>query len=140
MNGKLTSIISNLKEKSVDFELIELGKTTDQYEIFKTLIVKKTTGEYFAALLPVDRKIDLKKLEKRYASEVNLATHDEVKNITGVEPGAVCPLDLKMPLVIDDSMFRYKKISIGSGDLSYSLAIDPRSVLKLTGAKITKVT
>jgi Cys-tRNA(Pro)/Cys-tRNA(Cys) deacylase len=138
MNEVLNIIVEELKKKSVEFELIDLTKRADPYKAFKTLIIKKSSGEYFVVLLPLDKKVDIKQLEKRYGSEISFATAEEVKNVTGVEPGAVCPITLKIPLYIDDSAFRYKKISVGSGDQSYSLAIEPRTLMKLTGAKISK--
>jgi len=138
MSEVLNTIIDELKKKSVEFELIDLSKVADPYKAFKTLILKKSSGEYFAVVLPVDKKVDIKQLEKRFGSEIAFATAEEVKSVTNVELGAVCPITLETPLYIDDSAFRYKKISVGSGDQSYSLAIEPRTLIKLTGAKISK--
>jgi len=148
MNEKLYSIINKLKEKNIDFKIIELTKmekdnTEDKLnhkKNFKTLVVKKENNSFFAMLLPVDKKIDLKKLEKRFNSKLNLASYEEIKNVINVEPGAVCPLDLNIPLIIDNSVFRFERINIGSGDQMYGIEVNPRDILKITNAKTSNVT
>jgi len=50
---------------------------------------------------------------------------EEVKAVSGVEIGAVCPLLLSMPIIIDKKIFSKEKINFGSG--SHLLGIEMRT-------------
>ena len=154
MNEKLKEIINKLEEKNTQFNLIELrdramtvedvvkfsdGKLNPK-EICKTLILKDLENNSYAVVsLGLDR-IDFEKVRKRFnCSKLRLASPDEIKQETGLEIGAVCPLFLDLPMLIDSRIFSRKKVNFGSGDHLFGIEINPRDILKCVDAKITDI-
>ena len=154
MNEILQGIINKLGEKNIEFSLIELkdramtvedvvkfsdGKVNPK-EICKTLILKDLENNSYAVVsLGLDR-IDFEKVRKRFnCSKLRLATPDEIKQKTGLEIGAVCPLFLDLPMLVDRRIFSRKKINFGSGDHLFGIEIVPKDILKCTNAKISDI-
>lgn len=139
MNERLAEIDRRLTEGSVAHEILDLQQG-DTNKKFKTLILRKAEGGFLAVLSSVDGRVDIKKMETKLKTQLAFATEPEIKEVSGAEPGAVCPFDLKgVELLVDDYALRFKKVSVGSGDVAYSLLVDPRSLMKIKGARLTKI-
>lgn len=65
-------------------------------------------------------RIDFNKL-KVIIGKVKIASPEEVKAASSVEPGAVCPLLLSIPIIIDKKVFSKEKINFGLGDHLYGI-------------------
>src|SRR3989338_11455400 len=137
-----------LESKKVPFRLIPVEgrvitvqdvlagakEAIDPDSICKTIIVRERERPvFFALFLPGRLRVDLKKVETMRKAKVTLASAPEVETVTGVPPGAVCPIGLSLPLYIDQKVMGKKIINMGSGDLHYGLEMalkDLLSVLK----------
>jgi prolyl-tRNA editing enzyme YbaK/EbsC (Cys-tRNA(Pro) deacylase) len=155
MNEKLKEIIDKLKEKNIEFNLIELkdkamtveeiikfsdGKVNPK-EICKTLILKDQENKSYAVVALGNDRVDFEKVSKRFnCSKLRLATPEEVKKEIELEIGAVCPLFLNLQMLIDRRIFNREKINFGSGDHLYGIEINPKDILKCVDAKISDVT
>jgi prolyl-tRNA editing enzyme YbaK/EbsC (Cys-tRNA(Pro) deacylase) len=142
MDNKLSKIDAKLNEMNIQHSFIDLRKEEDHNKKLKTLILRKANGEFISVVIPLEKKLDIKKLEKRLNTHLTMATSDEVLGLTGVEPGAVCPFDLPSEvklIIIDNSRFSAKLVSVGSGDVSYSLVVEPKALLKIRGAKLSQL-
>jgi len=154
MNEKLKEIINKLKEKNIEFNLIELkdkamtveevmkfsdGKVNPK-EICKTLILKDQENNSYVVVALGNDRIDFEKVSKRFnCSGLRLATSDEIKQEIGLEVGAVCPLFLVLPMLIDRRIFNKNKINFGSGDHLFGIEINPKDILKCVDAKISDI-
>ena len=154
MNEILQRIVDKLEEKGVEYSLIRLkdrAMTVDDVmkfsdakinskEICKTLILKDQENNTNAILLIGSDRADFIKIRKRLkCSELRLATPEEIKRETGFEIGAVCPLFLNLPMLVDKRVFSRKKVNFGSGDHLFGIEISPRDILKCTRGKITDI-
>jgi len=110
----------------------------DVDEICKTVIWKTNRG-LIGIFLKGRNRINLVKLQKFLNAKVTMASSEEVKEKTGLEPGAVCPLLLGIPLVMDKQVFDLKKVNFGSGDHLYGIEMNPNDILNLTQARIAKL-
>jgi len=154
MNEILQRIIDKLREKNIEFDLIQLkdramtvqeviefsdGKV-DPKEICKTLILEDQENNSYAVVSLGDDRVDLEKVKKRFnTSKLRLASPDEIKQETGLEIGAVCPLFLDLPMLVDRKIFSRKKINFGSGDHLFGIEINPKDILKCVNAKISDI-
>lgn len=154
MNEILENIINKLEEKNIEFSLIELkdramtvedvvkfsdGKVNPK-EICKTLILKDLENNSYAVVTLGDDRVDFEKVRKRFnCSKVRLASPDEIKQETGLEMGAVCPLFLNLSMLIDRRILSRKKVNFGSGDHLFGIELDPKDILKCVDAKITDI-
>ncbi len=126
--------INILKEKDIWFNLIKLsaaaitvsdvvrysGGKAKEDEICKTMIVKDGEDDFHALFLLGPDRIDFGKV-KALVGKVRIASAEEVRAVSGVEPGAVCPLLLSIPIAVDKKVFGKEKINFGSGDHLYGI-------------------
>lgn len=142
-----------LEDKGVGFSLIDLEdraisvddvikfakEDINPKEICKTIVLKDDEGDKLALLLLGDRRVDFKKARKPIGGKLRIASFDEVKEATGVEPGAVCPLLLQIPLFVDEGGLSRKRINFGSGDHLYGIEIRSRDLAKVVDYKLADV-
>lgn len=128
-----------LKEKGIEYKLIRLsqkaytvedvilyskGEVTPE-EICKTIILKgKKTAKKYAVLLRGMDRVNFPAAKKVFREEMTIANSKEVKEAGGIEPGAVCPLLLNVPLYVDKRVLGLKRINCGSGDHLHELEFD----------------
>lgn len=134
-----------LEDRNIPFRLIELKDTavsvqdvvkfskgdikTD--EICKTMILKDKQGEKYAIFLLGSKKVDLSKAKEAIGEKVSIASIDEVNEVAGVQPGAVCPLLLDITIFVDEQVFEKEKINFGSGNHLFGIEISPKYLSKI---------
>ncbi|MFA5927489.1 MAG: YbaK/EbsC family protein [Patescibacteria group bacterium] len=152
MNKLLSDLKSNLDKAELGYKIIELSapamtvpdvikfakEPINENEICKTLIVKAGTG-FIAIFLRGENKVNFKALKSLFGPKVRFATAEEVKASANVDPGAVCPLILNVPLYIDESAIVLSNAHFGSGDHMFGLEMNPADILEITGAKIVNI-
>lgn len=112
------------KAVSVD-DVVRLSKgEINPGEICKTILVKSKTG-FMALFLRGSDRVSFKKL-KAVTGKARIASPEDVMEITGVLPGAVCPLLVTVPVIVDWKLLRLDRVNFGSGDHLYG--IEMRSV------------
>lgn len=133
-----------LKEKGVWHNLIKLsdaaitvgdvikysGGKAKEDEICKTIIVKDEEDNFHALFLLGSDRIDFGRL-KPIMGKAKIASAEDVKNVSGVEPGAVCPLLLSIPIIIDRKAFSKEKINFGSGDHLHGIEMKTEDLNKV---------
>jgi prolyl-tRNA editing enzyme YbaK/EbsC (Cys-tRNA(Pro) deacylase) len=146
--SKKFSSINLLESKGIKYRLICLTKKAitvedvikfskeelNPDEICKTILLNSKIGKV-ALLLKGDKKIDFKRL-KSFFGKMDICSGDEVFQISGFKPGAVCPLSLKIPLYIDKQIFSLDKINFGSGHHKYGIEINTKDLEKLIDFKV----
>lgn len=97
-------------------------------EICKTIILRSEEGEHYAVLLQGEDRIDLDRAKEFLNVEVELASREDVRDITGLEFGAICPILLEMPILVDERVLEHEKINFGSGDHHYGIELYTRDL------------
>lgn len=129
--AKFKVIEKLLKDKKIDYKIIDLPSVAisvddvvrlsdgqiKEEEIVKTLVVKTRKGESIACILKGRDKLKVEVMER-------LATKEEILEIAQVEPGAVCPILIGIPIIIDHKVTKLKRINMGSGDHLKGLEMD----------------
>jgi len=108
-------------------------------EICKTILVKSKAG-FTALFLRGSDRVSFKKL-KAVSGKARIASPEQVMEITGVMPGAVCPLLVTVPVIVDWRLLRLDRVNFGSGDHLYGIemkAIDLYKVMDYTVADFTE--
>lgn len=137
-----TSICDGLIKRNVTFETIEFAdvavsaRTTDTslaqnynpQNAIKTLIVRTTKG-LVAVILKGSDSVDEHKLEAiigkwSIVSSKTLSTF-------GFTPGAVCPLDIDLPIIIDSNATTMTTWSMGAGDIKRGLNVSTKECLHI---------
>jgi prolyl-tRNA editing enzyme YbaK/EbsC (Cys-tRNA(Pro) deacylase) len=143
-----------LEERRVPFRLIELadraltvedvvrfskGDVTPE-EICKTVILKNREGGRFALFLRGSDRIDFRKAEKLIGCKLRIGDASDVREAAGVEPGAVCPLLLTIPVIVDERVLRLERINFGSGDHHHGIEMRTGDLLSLIKHSIADIT
>lgn len=136
--AKFTDIEKYLKEKGINYQIIDLPDTVvsvadvirlsggkiKEEEIIKTLVVKTKDGKFMGCILKGKDRLKKGIMDR-------LATKDEVLQITGVEVGAVCPILLTVTILIDKKVAGLERVNMGSGDHLKGLEMNFVDLLKL---------
>jgi len=114
-------------------------------QITKTMLLTSGRGQMVTAVLPGDKRLDLKKL-KRLTGSKNLRFMDKeaVEKKLGLVAGAIAPLgDLfqGLALFVDPAVFAEEMVDISSGDPRAGLEIRSEDLKNLLQeATITPIT
>jgi prolyl-tRNA synthetase len=118
-----------LREKGIPYRLIDL---TDRAmtvadvirfskgdfpaeEVCKTVIMRDDSGGLYAFMLVGTDRVDFLKAKRLTGKKLGVASPEEVRASAGVDPGAVCPLTLRIPLTIDTRVTKLPRVNFGSG-------------------------
>ncbi|MDP2630173.1 MAG: YbaK/EbsC family protein [Candidatus Uhrbacteria bacterium] len=134
-----------LKEKGVAYRLIPLSQEAytvndvirysreniDPDDVCKTIILRsRKSDRRIAVFLRGNDKLDFSKLKKILGEEMAIADREQVKEVSGVEPGAVCPFLLSCPLFVDNNVVALKRINCGSGQHLFGLEFEREDLAK----------
>ena len=140
-----------LKEKGIEYRLIKLSQnayTVDDVvkyskvdinseEICKTIILRgKKTGKKIAIFLRGNDKLNFSEAKKVFGEEMMIASEEQVEEASGVKPGAVCPLLLKIELLVDKKVIDLEKVNCGSGNHLYGLEFNMKDLARGANYKI----
>jgi Cys-tRNA(Pro) deacylase len=102
---------------SVEQAAAERGQEPGQ--VVRSIVFRLAAGEYAMVLMAGVRQVAWRVLRRHFAqSRLTLAPPDEVLAATGYPLGAVAPFGLPhpMPILVDESVFAFDEISLGSGE------------------------
>jgi Cys-tRNA(Pro)/Cys-tRNA(Cys) deacylase len=109
--------------------------------VFKTLMAKVDEA-LWCAVVPVVQQLDLKALARAAKGKrATMATTVEATRATGYVLGGISPLGQRhpRPTVIDRSAERRRIIIVSAGARGLDVALSPRDLLQLTGAKFAAI-
>ena len=113
-----------------------IGCELDQ--IVKSLVLV-CDGAYVLALVPGSARADTAAIaEAMEASDVRIATADEVVHATGFEPGGVAPFPARAvtQTLMDRGLLGHAVVWVGAGTSSHMAALPPGDLQRLTRARI----
>ncbi len=118
----------------------KLGVSPDR--VFKTLIAQVDGRDLVAAIVPVDAKVDLKKLAAAVGGKrAEMAQPQAAERATGYVVGGISPLGGKKRLktVIDDRAAQQQTILVSAGRRGLQIELGPSELVRLTDAKLAAV-
>ena len=134
-----------LTEKGVPYRLIEL---TDRAmtvadvaryskgdfridEICKTVIMKDSMGTCLAFFILGADRVDFHKAKDITGKKLMMASPADVRVAAGVDPGAVCPITLQIPLIVDQRVKSLQHVNFGSGHHLHGLEMKTEDFLRI---------
>jgi len=97
-------------------------------QIVKTMLLMDRDERMVAAVLPGDKKLDLKKIKKHMGvKDLRFLDRETIEQRLGLVAGAIAPIaDFfgNIPVLVDPAVFQEDRVDISSGD--------PRAGLELT--------
>jgi Cys-tRNA(Pro)/Cys-tRNA(Cys) deacylase len=110
----------------------------DPGRVFKTLVVD-LGGSLEVAVLPVGAQLDLRAFSGKRS---RMAEPRDVERSTGYVLGGVSPLGQRkrLPTTVDSSALAHDTVFVSAGRRGLELELDPRDLVRLTGASVRAVT
>ena len=124
-------------EESAALQGIEIGR------LIRTIVVRRRAGDYVFVLVPGGRQIDWPLLRAHLGvSRLSLPDHEEAKEATGYERGAITPFasTTTWPVLADATVAGPEPVAIGAGAHGVNLHLDPADLVRLLDADVAAVT
>ncbi len=88
-----------------------------------------------------DMKVKQGQLKREAGFKPRFATFDECKEITGYEPGGVCPFALKteIEIFLDKSIERFTKVYAAAGTANTAVPLNMEQLLYITNGKVVDI-
>ena len=111
----------------------------DVNSVFKTLITKGKSNDYYAFMIPVNKELDLKKAAKTVCEKsVEMIPFKDLLKITGYVHGGCSPLGLKKDYQasIDESALALEELYFSGGKVGVQVKVKVDDFLNLAHPKI----
>lgn len=112
-------------------------------QVFKTLVARGKSGEYYVFDIPVNRELDLKKAAKSVGEKNIEMTHvKDLVKICGYARGNVSPLGMKsnFKTVFDKTALDFDYIYISAGKIGYQIKTNPKELIEIIKAENNEIT
>ena len=110
----------------------------DKEKVFKTLVTRGKTGQYYVFVVPVAEELDLKKAAKVSGEKsIEMIKQKELLPLTGYVHGGCSPIGMKkaFPTFLHESAKGYERIFVSAGKLGFQIEIGTEDLIKV--ARIT---
>jgi Cys-tRNA(Pro)/Cys-tRNA(Cys) deacylase len=111
--------------------------------VLKTLIAELAGGELVAALVPVDRSLDLALLARAAgAKSARMATPAAAERATGYVTGGISPFGQRRRLrvFVDRTANLHRTVFVSGGRRGLELEVAPPDLVRMVGATIARLT
>lgn len=115
----------------------------DPEEVFKTLVAKGASGQYYVFDIPVAESLDLKKAAKAVGEKsIAMLPQKELLPLTGYVHGGCSPVGMKKPFptVFHETAEILDLIMVSAGKIGYQVQCRPEELMELVGATTADVT
>ena len=114
----------------------------DVEQVFKTLVTKAASGNYYVFDIPVAENLDLKKAAKVVGEKsIAMIPQKELLPLTGYIHGGCSPVGMKklFPTVFHETVVLFDTICVSAGKIGAQVEVDPRALMELLGAEAADV-
>lgn len=112
----------------------KLGQNEEQ--VFKTLVTRGASREFYVFVVPVAKELNLKAAAKSVGEKsVEMIRVDEINKTTGYIRGGCSPVGMKKQFktVIDNSCEQLPSIIVSGGKIGTQVELEPQALLDLIG-------
>lgn len=131
------------KDGKIDGISVAHKLNQDVNRVFKTLVTKGYSKEYYVFVIPVERELNLK-MAARVVGEksIEMIRVDEINKVTGYIRGGCSPIGMKKvyKTVIDKSCEIYESIIISGGKIGVQVEINPMDLIGLIQGLTEEIT
>ena len=110
--------------------------------VFKTLVTRGKSGEYYVFVVPVEAELDLKKAAKA-ANEKSVAMikQKELLPLTGYVHGGCSPIGMKkrFPTFIHETSRTLERIFVSAGKVGCQMELSPKDLIEVSGCEIADI-
>ena len=115
----------------------------DPEQVFKTLVTKAASGNYYVFDIPVAENLDLKKAAKAVGEKsIAMIAQKDLLPLTGYIHGGCSPVGMKkqFPTVFHETLVLFDTICVSAGKIGAQVELSPEGLIGLLGAAAADVT
>lgn len=127
----------DMKHPVLTPEILAADINRDVHLIYKTLVTKGHSGQYYVFCLPLTGELDLKKAARAAGEKsVELIDQKDLLKLTGYERGGVSPVGMKkqFPTFLEEGCHRLPSIIVSAGKRGFQVEVMPQDILDLLPA------
>lgn len=128
----------DVSDENYDGNIVAKKLGQDPYTVYKTLVTKGHSNQYYVFCIPVCEELDLKKAAKAAGEKnVEMIHVSEINKITGYVRGGCSPFGMKKQFstYIDKSCEGLEKIYVSGGKRGLQVGVSPKYIIDIAGAK-----
>ena len=117
-----------------------LGEDPDR--VFKTLVTRGKSGQYYVFVIPVNEELELKKAAKTAGEKsIEMIRQKELLPLTGYVHGGCSPIGMKktFPIFIQETAVLFDTICVSAGKVGFQVELAPDALLAAAGASFADV-
>lgn len=132
-------------EDGVALDGVSVAKSMgqDPARVFKTLVARGASGQFYVFDIPVSETLDLKKAAKAVREKsVEMIAQRELLPLTGYVHGGCSPIGMKKPFptVLDATAEDLETMIVSAGKIGYQVELSPRDLAAFTRAAFADLT
>jgi Cys-tRNA(Pro)/Cys-tRNA(Cys) deacylase len=111
--------------------------------VYKTLVTKGASREYYVFIIPVCEELDLKAAARAVGEKsIEMIKVSDINKVTGYIRGGCSPIGMKKSYktVLDSSCNTLETLVISAGKIGYQVELSPGDLIKLINCSIAGVT
>ena len=115
----------------------------DVEQVFKTLVTKAASGNYYVYDIPVADNLDLKKAAKAVGEKsIAMIPQKELLPLTGYVHGGCSPVGMKKQFrtVFHETVELFDTICVSAGKIGAQVEVSPQALLDLLQAETADIT
>lgn len=108
----------------------------DPAHVFKTLVTRGKTGQYFVFVVPVAAELELKKAAKAAGEKsIEMIKQKELLPLTGYVHGGCSPIGMKKAFktFIHETAESLDKMFVSAGKVGFQVELSPQDLAKTVG-------
>ena len=108
----------------------------DPAHVFKTLVTRGKTGQYFVFVVPVAAELELKKAAKAAGEKsIEMIKQKELLPLTGYVHGGCSPIGMKKAFktFIHETAESFDKMFVSAGKVGFQVELSPQDLAKTVG-------
>ena len=108
----------------------------DPAHVFKTLVTRGRTGQYFVFVVPVAAELELKKAAKAAGEKsIEMIKQKELLPLTGYVHGGCSPIGMKKAFktFIHETAESLDKMFVSAGKVGFQVELSPQDLAKTVG-------
>ena len=117
-----------------------LGK--DATTVYKTLVTRSASKNYYVFVVPVAEHLDLKKAAKAVKEKsIEMIRQDELLPLTGYIHGGCSPVGMKKPFktTFHSAVLELSTVAVSAGKVGAQIEVKPADIIKLVNARTADI-
>ena len=132
-------------EEGVAVDGVTVAKSMgfDPAQVFKTLVARGASGQYYVFDVPVAESLDLKKAARAVGEKsIEMLHQKELLPLTGYIRGGCSPIGMKKkyPTTLDETAILVDKIYVSAGQRGVQVILNPEQLAAYVGADFADLT